>query len=275
MASGTDLENDGLDASGFLQTAGQPAQPGGNMQKNIIGNWKMNGLQADLDEIGRIAEIALQFPSVNTGLCIPATLLHVAASRFPAFPFGGQDCHMKKSGAHTGCISAEMLADAGAVMTIVGHSERRADQHESNADVREKAIAARDAGLKAIICIGESDTERMSGKALPVVLAQLAASVPDNASGDWLLVAYEPIWAIGTGKIPTMAEVAEMHGAIRNNLVERFGDDGRNIAILYGGSMNGENAADLLAIQDVDGGLIGGASLTAAKFAPILAAAAG
>ena len=181
---------------------------------------------------------------------------------------------MAASGAHTGCVSAAMLADAGAVMTIVGHSERRAAQHERDADVRAKALAAHEAGLRVIVCVGETLQERDAGQALTIVLGQLERSLPDNSAGSWLSIAYEPIWAIGTGRIPEDKDVAEMHGAIRRQLAARFGEAGQGIHILYGGSMNGDNAADLLAIPDVDGGLIGGASLTAAKFGPILAAAA-
>ena len=181
---------------------------------------------------------------------------------------------MAVSGAHTGCISAEMLADAGAKLTIVGHSERRAAQGESDADVRGKALAAKASGLSAIVCVGETEAERDAGHAEAIVLGQLAGSLPDDAAGDWLAVAYEPVWAIGTGRIPSIEDVAAMHAAIRSALVARFGDSGAAFRILYGGSINGENAASLLAIPNVDGGLIGGASLNAEKFLPIVAAAA-
>jgi triosephosphate isomerase (TIM) len=244
------------------------------MRKLIAGNWKMNGLQAQLEDIAAIAAGVSGHPNVDTALCLPATLVGPAAARFPNMAVGGQDCHMAVSGAHTGCVSAAMLADIGAKLTIVGHSERRAAQGESDANVRAKALAAKAAGLIAIVCIGETEAERDGGKAEEVVLGQLAASLPDGASGDWLSVAYEPVWAIGTGRIPSAEDVAAMHGAIRNALVARFGKGGAAIRILYGGSMNGENAAGLLAIPDVDGGLIGGASLTAEKFLPIVAAAA-
>ncbi len=167
-----------------------------------------------------------------------------------------------------------MLADAGARLTIVGHSERRAAQGESDADVRGKALAAQAAGLSAIVCVGETEAERDAGQAEAVVLGQLAGSLPDQATGNWLSVAYEPVWAIGTGRIPSTEDVAAMHGAIRAALVARFGAEGSTIRILYGGSMNGDNAASLLAIANVDGGLIGGASLKAEKFLPIVAAAA-
>lgn len=244
------------------------------MRKLIAGNWKMNGLLAELEDIGAISQAVAPHPSVDTALCIPATLIRPAAGRFPGMAIGGQDCHMTASGAHTGCISAEMLSDAGARLTIVGHSERRAAQGESDADVRGKALAARRAGLAAIVCVGETEAERDAGKAEEVVLGQLAGSLPDEAMSAWLSVAYEPVWAIGTGRIPSVEDVAAMHAAIRNALVARFGTDGSSIRILYGGSMNGENAASLLAIANVDGGLIGGASLKAEKFLPIVAAAA-
>jgi triosephosphate isomerase len=227
-----------------------------------------------LEEIGAITEAVAAYPSVDTALCIPATLIRPAAGRFSEMSIGGQDCHMATSGAHTGCISAEMLADAGARLTIVGHSERRAAQGESDADIRGKALAAKRAGIAAIVCVGETEAERDSGKAEVVVLGQLAGSLPDDAAGDWLSVAYEPVWAIGTGRIPSAEDVKTMHAAIRNTLIARFGSEGAHIRILYGGSMNGENAASLLSIPNVDGGLIGGASLKADKFLPIVAAAA-
>lgn len=243
------------------------------MRKLIVGNWKMNGLTGDLEEIAAIAKLSEAFPGVDSGLCLPATLIAQAASRCPNYAIGGQDCHMSESGAHTGCISAAMLKDAGAAMTIIGHSERRGDQHESDADIRGKAEAARSAGIKAIVCVGESADQREQGMAELVVLAQLDNSLPDNCDGDWVSIAYEPIWAIGTGRIPTSGEVETTHSAIRNDLVRRFGEAGQGIRILYGGSMNGDNAAELLSIANVDGGLVGGASLSAAKLQPILAAA--
>lgn len=243
------------------------------MRKLIVGNWKMNGLSTDLAEIAAIAKLSGAYPSVTGGLCLPATLISRAAEQNAGYLLGGQDCHMSDSGAHTGCISAAMLKDAGATMTIIGHSERRGDQHETDADVRGKAEAAKRAGLKIIVCVGESADQRERGMAELVVLAQLDGSLPDECDGEWLSIAYEPIWAIGTGRIPTMEEVAAIHLAIRNDLVRRFGEAGHGIHILYGGSMNGDNASELLAIPNVDGGLVGGASLTAAKFEPILAAA--
>ena len=243
------------------------------MRKFIVGNWKMNGTSNDLGEIAAISAVAQLYNSVDSALCIPATLIERAVTAVGAFPIGGQDCHMQNAGAHTGCVSADMLSDAGAVLTIIGHSERRAAQQEQDKDIRAKAQAAKAAGLKAILCVGETLDEREAGKALDIVLAQITHSFPDNAAGGWLSVAYEPIWAIGTGRVAEPADVADMHAAIRAALVGRFGAEGQNIRILYGGSMNGDNAAILLAVPNVDGGLIGGASLAAAKFQPILAAA--
>lgn len=243
------------------------------MRKLIVGNWKMNGTSRDLNEIAAIGDLARDYPLVESALCLPATLIHRATQSVPDFAIGGQDCHMHQTGAHTGCVSAEMLADANAVLTIVGHSERRAAQHEQDADIRAKAQAALDAGLQVIVCVGETLEEREAGKASDVVLGQLALSLPDSATGRWLSVAYEPVWAIGTGRVAEPADVEDMHAAIRNALVGRYGAEGENMRILYGGSMNGDNAAQLLAVPNVDGGLIGGASLQAAKFALILAAA--
>ena len=244
------------------------------MRKLIAGNWRMNGLSADLGAIEAIASAVAGHSGVDTALCLPATLVGPAATRLPGYAIGGQDCHMAVSGAHTGCVSAAMLADAGAKLTIVGHSERRAAQGESDADVRGKASAARAAGLNAIVCVGETEAERDAGQAESVVLGQLQGSLPDDANGSWLSVAYEPVWAIGTGRIPSIDDVTAMHDAIRNALVARFGEGGAAIRILYGGSMNGDNAAVLLTVANVDGGLIGGASLSAEKFLPIVEAAA-
>lgn len=243
------------------------------MRKLIVGNWKMNGTSRDLDEIAAIAEVSRRYPLADSALCLPATLIHRAREAVGAFPVGGQDCHMNAAGAHTGCVSADMLSDAGAVLTIIGHSERRAAQHEQDGDICAKAEAAHAAGLEVIVCVGETLEEREARRALAIVLAQLHGSVRDATAPSWLSVAYEPVWAIGTGRVAEASDVQEMHGAIRSALVDRFGAEGQMIRILYGGSMNGGNAAQLLAIANVDGGLIGGASLTSAKFEPILAAA--
>jgi triosephosphate isomerase (TIM) len=244
------------------------------MRKFIAGNWKMNGRLADVEAIKAIAGAVADYPDVDTALCVPATLIAPAAAAVLDYPVGAQDCHKAVSGAHTGCISAEMLKEVGASLTIVGHSERRAASHESDADVRGKALAAKAAGLSVIVCVGETEAERDAGMAVAIVLGQLDGSLPDEAASDWLSVAYEPVWAIGTGRIPSMADVEQMHGAIRADLDSRFGRDGAAIRILYGGSMNGENAAGLLAVPNVDGGLIGGASLSVEKFLPIVEAAA-
>lgn len=244
------------------------------MRKFIAGNWKMNGRLADVGTIKAIAAAVADHAQVDTALCLPSTLITAAAVAVPGYAVGAQDCHMAVSGAHTGCVSAEMLREAGASLAIVGHSERRAANHESDADVRGKALAARAAGLSVIVCVGETEAERDAGMAVAIVLGQLDKSLPDEAASGWLAVAYEPVWAIGTGRIPSMEDVEQMHGAIRADLKARFGEDGDAIRILYGGSMNGENAASLLAVPNVDGGLIGGASLSADKFLPIVAAAA-
>jgi len=245
-----------------------------SLRKLIAGNWKMNGTSSDLDEIAAIANVAAQHTGVDVAICTPATLIERAATACPSLGIGGQDIHAKDNGAHTGCVSAPMLVDAGARLSIVGHSERRADQHEGDADVRAKAEAGHRAGLGVIVCVGETEAQRDAGEAIHVVRVQLDGSVPHNAHGDWLTIAYEPIWAIGTGRIPSAADVGAMHDAIRARLVQNLGDAGETIRILYGGSMNGANAAELLAIPNVDGGLVGGASLTADKFAPIIEAAA-
>ncbi|MGE4323564.1 MAG: triose-phosphate isomerase [Sphingobium sp.] len=242
-------------------------------RKLVVGNWKMNGLKEQLAEVEAIGAVAAAHPAVEVGLCLPATLIAPADAVKRAAFIGAQDCHMQESGAHTGCLSAAMLAQAGASWTIVGHSERRQDQGESDADVAAKALVARAAGLKVILCVGESLAVRDAGDAEAVVSAQLLASLPQGAAADWLAIAYEPIWAIGTGRIPGMDAVEAMHVALRAALAGRIGDEAASVRILYGGSMNGDNAAALMAIADVDGGLVGGASLTAAKFEPVIAAA--
>ncbi len=241
----------------------------------IVGNWKMNGSREALAELDGIAAAAQAAGDVDVAICPPFTLIERAAARAPSLPIGGQDCHAAQKGAHTGCTSAEMLVEAGARLTIVGHSERRVAQCETDAEVKAKAEAAIAAGLIAIVCIGETEAERDAGEAKASVSSQLRASLP-IAGGDTLVAAYEPRWAIGTGKTPSMEDIATMHGMIRSILVEMLGlDRAGTIRILYGGSMNGDNAADLLAVENVDGGLIGSASLTAAAFVPIIEAAAG
>jgi len=238
----------------------------------VAGNWKMNGLTTSLAELDRMIAAAPRLaPKVDLMVCPPATLMAACAARAAgsALAIGGQDCRAEASGAFTGDISAEMLKDAGASAVIVGHSERRSLHHESDADVRAKALAARRAGLMAVVCVGESRDERVAGRTLDVVGAQIAGSLPDGTAAQTLVVAYEPVWAIGTGLTPTPADVAEVHGFIRGKLVERFGAAGEGMRILYGGSVKPSNAKELMAVADVDGALVGGASLKADEFLAI------
>jgi triosephosphate isomerase (TIM) len=242
-------------------------------RKLVAGNWKMNGLAADLAEVTAISA-ATETVSVDVVLCLPATLIERAGRAAPGLAIGGQDVHQATRGAHTGCLSAAMLADAGATLTIVGHSERREAQHESDADVRAKAETALGAGLAVILCVGESDEVREAGDAVATVSAQLASSLPawigDPAT---FAVAYEPIWAIGTGKVPSLADIGEMHAALRQRLTTAFGQAGQAVRILYGGSVKPSNAAEIFAVADVDGALVGGASLKSSDFLPIVTAA--
>lgn len=234
----------------------------------------MNGLGASLSEVALLAE-AHPAPGCDILLCPPATLLErmSAATKGSAIATGGQDCHAAASGAHTGDIAANMLVDAGASHVIVGHSERRADHGETSAEVRAKAEAALAAGLCAVVCIGETLAQREAGETLAVIGDQLAHSVPDNGSAATLVVAYEPVWAIGTGKIPTLAQIGEVHDFLRARLQERFGADiGNGVRLLYGGSVKPGNAPEIFAVSNVDGALVGGASLKAADFSPIIAA---
>lgn len=243
-------------------------------RKLAAGNWKMNGTSADLDQITALMA-AHPAPLVDMLLCPPATLLHAAARRVADHPLilGGQDCHARPSGAHTGDISAAQLADAGARAVILGHSERRQDHAEHSAQVCAKARAAQDAGLMTVICLGESLDQREAQTTLEVIGAQLADSVPDTATGDTLVIAYEPIWAIGTGRIPTADQIAEVHDFLRARLTYRFGKDmGGAVRLLYGGSVKPDNAATVFAVSNVDGALVGGASLTADEFSPIITA---
>jgi triosephosphate isomerase len=232
-----------------------------NRRKLIAGNWKMHGTLAMLPEIDAIA--AAVPPGVDVAICPPFTLIAPACGR--GVTIGAQDCHAAASGAHTGCVAAAMLVEAGATLCIVGHSERRADHGETDAAVRAKADAAIAAGMTAIVCVGETLAQRDSGDAVSVVERQLAGSLPGIL--DKCVVAYEPVWAIGTGRTPAVGDVADMHAAIRAVV-------GDGVRILYGGSVKASNAAELLSVADVDGALVGGASLTAADFVPIVAAAA-
>lgn len=243
----------------------------------IAGNWKMNGLKASLSELALMAKGASEiWRKADLLICPPATLLFTSAAAAigSRIKIGAQDCHVAVSGAHTGDISAEMIADAGASAVIVGHSERRADHGETDALVRQKAEAIWQQGLLAIVCVGETQGQRDAGQALDVVGRQLAGSVPDGATAANLVVAYEPVWAIGTGRTPTAADVAEMHGFMRKELMARFKGEGAGIRLLYGGSVKPSNAKELLAVENVNGALIGGASLKAADFLAIAAAVA-
>ena len=243
-------------------------------RKLIAGNWKMNGDLAALAELDAIGAAVEDFPGLDIAVAPPFTLIAGAARRCPDLAIGAQDCHQQPAGAHTGCVSAAMLKEAGARFVIVGHSERRTDQHETDAEVRAKAAAAIEAGLDAIVCVGETEAERDAGRAVAVVEGQLEGSVPVGSNPDYLIIAYEPVWAIGTGRTPTVPDVAEMHAAIRQTLGRLLGAAGGSVRILYGGSVKPANAAELLHIADVDGALVGGASLKAADFVPIIAAAA-
>jgi triosephosphate isomerase len=239
----------------------------------IAGNWKMNGLKASLAEFeAMLAGAAGVAAKADLLVCPPATLITIFADRArgsKTLVIGGQDCHPKASGAHTGDISAEMLADAGASAVIVGHSERRADHGESDALVRQKAEAAWRAGLTAIVCIGETREQRDAGQTLDICGGQLKGSLPDGATAARLVVAYEPVWAIGTGLTPTAGDVEQIHKFIRETLTARFSGEGARTRILYGGSVKPSNAAELMAVANVNGALIGGASLKAADFLAI------
>jgi triosephosphate isomerase len=241
----------------------------------IAGNWKMNGALAAAEAEARAlaARVGAEKPAAELALCPPATLIAALSGWLSGsdIAVGGQDCHAKASGAHTGDIAAEMLKEAGASMVIVGHSERRTDHGETDAAVKAKAAAAHRAGLIAIVCLGETLAQRDGGETLKVVASQLRGSLPDDASAANTVIAYEPVWAIGTGRTPTLEQVAEVHALIRQELRARF-DDGAGFRILYGGSVKPDNAKALMAVADVDGALVGGASLKAADFWPIVAA---
>ena len=242
-------------------------------RKLAAGNWKMNGDRAALAEV-RALVAAHPSPECEVLICPPATLVAAMAdaTQGSAIRVGGQDCHPKAAGAHTGDVSAAMLADCGAGAVILGHSERRADHGETDALVRAKALAAHAAGLVAIICLGETEAERDEGRTLEVIGAQLAGSVPDGATATNTVIAYEPVWAIGTGRTPSLGQIAEVHGVLRDALSERFGAEGAGFRLLYGGSVKPSNAAEIFAVADVDGALVGGASLKAGEFGAIIAA---
>ncbi len=244
-------------------------------RKMVAGNWKMNGSRAALAELDVIAAAAANAPGIHVAVAVPFTLIDAAAQRVPGLAIGAEDVHEADSGAHTGCVSAAMVKEAGASFTIVGHSERRADQHETSHDAWAKAAAAHRQGLHVILCCGETEAERDADRAERVVQAQIEKSVPDNASGDWFTLAYEPRWAIGTGRTPTLDEIAAIHAIARSKLKMLIGEEAAKVRILYGGSVTGDNAAAILSTENVDGALVGGASLTAAKFVPIIEAASG
>ncbi|WP_116597589.1 triose-phosphate isomerase [Primorskyibacter marinus] len=243
-------------------------------RKLAAGNWKMNGTAAALEELAAIAN-GPEATGCDVLICPPSTLLSRAAGAVQgkAVAIGGQDCHAEATGAHTGDISAAMLADAGASHVILGHSERRQDHDEHDDAIRAKARAAFDSDLIAVICVGESLAEREASNTLDIIGGQLSGSVPDSATGHNLVIAYEPIWAIGTGKVPTTDQIGEVHDFIRTRLERRFGAGvGRSVRILYGGSVKASNAEEIFAVSNVDGALVGGASLKASDFLPIIAA---
>jgi triosephosphate isomerase len=234
----------------------------------IVGNWKMHGLGDDIATIAALAGSG----TMNLWVAPPFTLIDRAVIvSAGAVKIGGQDCHHAEAGAHTGCVSAAMLADIGAHFVIVGHSERRQDNGETDAQVRAKAVAGQAAGLQVILCVGETLAQRDAGQAAEVVAAQLAASLPDEPEA--LTIAYEPIWAIGTGRIPTMTDIAAMHAAVREGLLLKYGANGHGVRILYGGSVKPDNAGEILRVPDVGGVLVGGASLTAPSLLAIAGAA--
>lgn len=241
----------------------------------VAGNWKMNGLRSSMVEFEAMISGASQVTGkVDLLVCPPATLISAFSAKLAGFQgieIGGQDCHPKASGAHTGDISAEMLADAGASVVIVGHSERRADHGENDALVRQKTEAAWRGGLLAIVCIGETQSQRDAGQTLEICGGQLQGSLPDGARADNLVVAYEPIWAIGTGLTPTVRDVEQIHQFIRDTLSARFNGEGAGMRILYGGSVKPSNARELMGVANVNGALVGGASLKASDFLAIAA----
>ncbi len=242
-------------------------------RKLAAGNWKMNGTGAALSELQSLDQLHPS-SSVDILICPSATLIHRAVQSVRGgITIGGQNCHAAQSGAHTGDISAEMLTDAGATHVILGHSERREDHGEQDEDVRAKARAAMEAGLVAIICVGESLEQREAANTLDIIGGQMSGSIPDQSTGENLVVAYEPIWAIGTGKVPTLDEIGEVHDFIRTRLEHRFGEGvGRSVRLLYGGSVKPGNAAEIFGVSNVDGALVGGASLKAQDFSGIVSA---
>ncbi len=245
------------------------------MRKLAAGNWKMNGNAAALAELKALTE-AHPAPACEMLICPPATLIAQAAwaTKGTALAIGGQDCHPKASGAHTGDISAPMIKDAGASYVILGHSERRADHGETDELICAKALVAAEAGLIPVVCLGETEAQRDAGQTLAVIGAQLAGSVPAGSTAATLVIAYEPVWAIGTGRTPTLEQIAEVHSFLRVSLMKQIGAEASGVRLLYGGSVKPSNAAEIFAVPHVDGALVGGASLKAADFGAIVAALA-
>ncbi len=241
----------------------------------IVGNWKMHGTRAMLAEARAIDRAAERLIKAEVAIAPPFTLIHAIRKEASLIGVGAQDCHQADGGAHTGDISAAMLKDAGAGFVIVGHSERRSDHGETNEIVKAKAASALHSGLQVILCVGESEADRDAGKAEAVVSAQIAASLPEGTEyAEKLTIAYEPVWAIGTGRTPSLDDIGQMHASIRKQLVSIFGSAGADVRILYGGSVKADNAAEILHVDEVGGALVGGASLTAESFLGIIVAAA-
>ncbi len=242
----------------------------------IVGNWKMNGTRAMLAEARAIDRGAARHPGVRVAVAPPFTLIQAMADNAETMAIGGQDCHAAASGAFTGDVAAAMLADAGAGFVILGHSERRAMHAETDAAIKAKAEAALAAGLEVIVCVGETEAQRDAGQAEAIVCAQLDGSLPSGEGvAARVAVAYEPVWAIGTGRVPSVSDIGAIHRAIRARLEAIYGNEGAAVSILYGGSVNAANAAELLAADEVGGALVGGASLQAESFLAIVLAAAG
>ena len=239
------------------------------MRKLVAGNWKMNGLRVSLKNIAELAK-AHASARIDLMICPPATLLSQACEFNKSLKIGAQDCHSAEKGAHTGDIAAQMIADCGATAVILGHSERRENHSETDAMVRQKTIAAQSAGLTAVVCIGETLEQREKEETLHVLETQLEGSIPDKVDSDLLVVAYEPVWAIGTGNIPTREQIAEAHAFCRRALLEKVGSSANNLPLLYGGSVNASNADEIFALKNVDGALVGGASLLPTDFSPII-----
>lgn len=241
------------------------------LNKYVVGNWKMHGVAADLDEIRAISDGARDCPHVDVALCVPATLIHRAVEAVPGLPIGAQDVHFLPRGAQTGCVGAEMLVDAGARLTIVGHSERR--DRERSAEVRGKAEAAQAHGLDVIVCVGESLEAHEAGATIETVCRLANKSLPEQVGPTRLTLSYEPVWAIGSGSTPSLKEIGWVAGSLRDLLNKRFGPEAEMVRILYGGSVTGKNAAEIFSVPHVDGALVGGASLKASDFLPIVRAA--